>query len=73
MIMDYMRKHTCCFSGHRRIANGDLFIVKQKLMEAITSAIEDGYIYFGAGGALGFDTLAAQTVLELKNNTLRFD
>ena len=28
--------------------------------------IKDGYIYFGAGGALGFDTLAAQTVLELR-------
>lgn len=30
-------------------------------------AIEQGYRYFGTGGALGFDTLAAQTVLELKN------
>lgn len=29
--------------------------------------IEKGYQYFGAGGALGFDTLAANTVLELKN------
>ena len=28
--------------------------------------IEQGYQYFGAGGALGFDTLAAQTVLHLK-------
>lgn len=25
-----------------------------------------GYCYFGAGGALGFDTLAAQAVLELR-------
>ena len=61
-----MRKHTCCFSGHRRIPNEDLLIIKQKLMGAITSAIKDGYIFFGAGGALGFDTLAAQTVLEMK-------
>lgn len=61
-----MRKHTCCFSGHRRIPDEDLLIIKQKLMGAITSAIKDGYIFFGAGGALGFDTLAAQTVLELK-------
>ena len=30
-------------------------------------AIEQGYRYFGCGGALGFDTLAAQTVLEMKN------
>lgn len=30
------------------------------------SLIDQGYCYFGAGGALGFDTLAAQTVLELR-------
>ena len=30
-------------------------------------AIEQGYRYFGVGGALGFDTLAAQTVLELES------
>ena len=28
--------------------------------------IESGYPYFGANGALGFDTLAVQTVLVLK-------
>ena len=32
-------------------------------------AIEQGYRYFGCGGALGFDTLAAQTVLRLRNQT----
>lgn len=34
--------------------------------EVLTAYIEQGYRYFGAGGALGFDTLAAQTVLRLK-------
>ena len=66
MKKDEMRKHTCCFSGHRRIPNEELIIVKQKLEEAITSAIKNGYCFFGTGGALGFDTLAAQTVLEMK-------
>ena len=28
--------------------------------------IKQGVIYYGAGGALGFDTMAAQAVLELK-------
>ncbi|MEG2719542.1 MAG: SLOG family protein, partial [Clostridia bacterium] len=32
----------------------------------IMSLIEAGYCYFGTGGALGFDTLAATAVLELK-------
>lgn len=30
-------------------------------------SIENGYRYFGEGGALGFDTVAALTVLELKS------
>ncbi len=41
-------------------------MVARRLRETIIKLIEDGYLYFGAGGALGFDTLAAQTVLELK-------
>ena len=61
-----MREHTCCFTGHRKIPQTELGNVKQELRKAIISAINDGYLYFGAGGALGFDTLAAQTVLELK-------
>lgn len=28
--------------------------------------IKEGYLYFGAGGALGFDTIAAFAVLKLK-------
>lgn len=28
--------------------------------------IKEGYLYFGAGGALGFDNIAAQAVLELR-------
>lgn len=29
--------------------------------------IHEGYLYFGAGGALGFDTMAAQTILKLQS------
>lgn len=29
--------------------------------------IYEGYLYFGAGGALGFDTMAAQTILKLQS------
>lgn len=61
-----MREHTCCFTGHRRIPQDKLLAIRNHLKTAVMSAIEDGYIFFGSGGALGFDTLAAQTVLEMK-------
>jgi uncharacterized phage-like protein YoqJ len=34
----------------------------------IVKLIEQGYVFFGAGGALGFDTLAAQPVLDLRES-----
>lgn len=62
-----MKERTCCFTGHRKIPSGDIRRLSRRLKEEIEKLIDEGYCYFGAGGALGFDTLAAQTVLELKN------
>jgi uncharacterized phage-like protein YoqJ len=61
-----MREKTCCFTGHRQISPEHLPAISKKLKETLTFYIKKGYRYFGAGGALGFDTLAAQTVLLLK-------
>ncbi len=61
-----MKEKTCCFTGHRNIPSGierKLFRITEKIVE---TAIKDGYRYFGAGGALGFDTIAALVVLKLK-------
>lgn len=66
MIFEEMKKQTCCFTGHRKIPQTEISKVNRKLKKAITTAIKSGYRYFGAGGALGFDTIAAQTVIELK-------
>lgn len=66
MIVNEKRKVTACFSGHRKIPSNEISAVKKSLVETISSSIEKGYRYFGAGGALGFDTIAAQSVLELK-------
>lgn len=34
----------------------------------VTALIESGICFFGAGGAIGFDTLAAEAVLNLRKN-----
>lgn len=64
--MNEMRKMTCCFTGHRKLDSGERLYLSNKLPEVIQELIASGVRYFGAGGALGFDTLAAQTVLRLK-------
>lgn len=63
---DIVRKKTCCFTGHRKIPPGDFEEISRRLETTLIQLIEKGCIYFGAGGALGFDTLAAHTVLKLK-------
>ena len=62
-----VKERTCCFTGHREIPEESLMEIKQRLEEQVVRLIQQGVIYYGAGGALGFDTLAAQTILALKN------
>lgn len=63
-----MRKKMCCFTGHRHLPENQKPEIAARLENAIMSLIHSGYLYFGAGGALGFDTLAAQTVLRLRKS-----
>lgn len=61
-----MRKRTCCFTGHRNIPPGEREELAQRLEKTILRLYQNGIRYFGAGGALGFDTLAARAVLRLR-------
>ena len=57
---------TCCFTGHRRISPSVEKELKQALRREVVRLIEEGGVTrFLSGGALGFDTLASETVLEL--------
>lgn len=60
------KEKTCCFTGHRYIPTEKKEIISQKLEAELRILIEKGYTAFAAGGALGFDTIAAKTVLKLK-------
>lgn len=62
-----MREITCCFTGHRKIAPSQQRNVDRRLGELIEKLIKDGFCRFAAGGALGFDTMAAQCVLNLNS------
>ena len=61
-----MREKTACFTGHRKIPPESISELSQRLKNTLLRLIEEGYMYFGAGGASGFDTLATQCVLSLK-------
>lgn len=61
-----VKDKTVCFSGHRRFHDPKAEIEKN-LEAAIRECIESGAERFIAGGALGFDTLAAWTVIRLRS------
>lgn len=61
-----MRDQTCCFTGHRKIPSEFYKELECSIRSAILSMIRRGVLYFETGGALGFDTMAAQAVLECK-------
>ena len=52
-----------CFTGHREIPQGDIKNIKNKLDTLINRLTEEGYKDFYTGGAEGFDTLAALSVI----------
>ncbi len=58
----------CCFTGHRELPRGEaLLALERKTREAILAAYRAGVRQFYAGGALGFDTLAAEAVCDLRD------
>lgn len=65
-MKNFNKDITCCFTGHRTIAPG----LDSYLTRRITDGIQ--YLYalnvktFLTGGAIGFDTLAAQAVIKFR-------
>lgn len=63
-----MREKTCCFTGHRSLPTREQKEIAAKLERVVTGLINRDIKFYGIGGARGFDTLAAQTILKLKTN-----
>ena len=61
-----MRLQTACFTGHREIPYAEQKNIQKQTLDAVEDLYAHGFRIFCAGGALGFDTLAAQVVLSLK-------
>lgn len=55
----------CIFTGHRDLP-GDREALRAALRSHITALAADGFTDFLSGGAMGFDLLAAEAVLDLR-------
>ncbi len=57
----------CCFTGHRDIKDVPANVLSARLEKTIVDLVEnEGVTDFRAGGARGFDSMAALAVLALK-------
>ena len=61
------RPITCFFTGHRTLPCERLGEITRLTEKAVHYMYSSGYRRFVCGGAIGFDTLAAQTVLRAKH------
>ena len=66
-----MHESSCSFTGHRRIPQDDFLNLQKRLQKIIKQLIKQGITTFYCGGALGFDTLAAQAVLKRGGSSRR--
>lgn len=60
------RPYTCCFTGHRNLPIHQEEEIWQRVRTRLYPLLERGVRYFGVGGALGFDTLVAEKLLNLR-------
>lgn len=63
---EIVRVETVCFTGHRSIPEERAILIPRALDTIISGLIAIGAKSFRLGGAVGFDTIAALSVLEAK-------
>ena len=61
-----LRQRTCCFTGHRAIPEKNLLGILERTERAVRRLIEHGIVFFGVGGAIGYDTEAAKLLFRLR-------
>ena len=60
------KKRTACFTGHRTIPENGKAKLSMLLDNIIEALYNKGVVFFGCGGAYGFDTEAEYAVLRAK-------
>lgn len=67
------KAHSCCFTGHRYIAEKDMAYLKSQIKAEVFSLYLTGINTFISGGALGFDMLCEECVKEIKDENSSLD
>ena len=64
---DEMKEQTCCFTGHRNVPTDKMQAIVARTEARVRELISEGYRCFMVGGAVGYDTLAAELLFRLRD------
>lgn len=64
-----MREKVCCFTGHRVVPQEKREEIREATRKQTEKLILRGVKCFRVGGAVGYDTLAAQVLFELREKS----
>ena len=67
MLQDFNISESVCLTGHRMILPQEVQILQHTLRDTVEKCYHLGYRYFLCGGALGFDTLAENVLLQSRS------
>ena len=62
-----MKEQTCCFTGHRNVPTDKMQEIVARTGAKVRELISGGYRCFVVGGAIGYDTLAAELLFRLRD------
>lgn len=65
--MDGLKAKSCCFTGHRKLPDGQRAAIMERTETAVKKLLSGGINRFLLGGAVGYDTEAARLLFRLKN------
>lgn len=65
--MNGLKSRSCCFSGHRRLPEGQKAEIMAKTEAEVRKLLSGGINRFLVGGAVGYDTEVAKLLFHLKS------
>lgn len=62
-----MKAKSCCFTGHRKLPDGQRVAIMERTETAVKKLLSGGINRFLLGGAVGYDAEVAKLLFRLKN------
>ena len=59
---------TCCFTGHQDIPKCDEQKIITRVRYLVQPLTDNGVVYYGVGGAVGFDMIVAEYLLHVRDD-----